>query len=583
MANTIKLKRGTSTPSTSDISSGEVAIDTSAQKLFINDSGTVKEIGGGGIADGDKGDITVSSSGATWTIDSGATQVANKLPLTGGTMTGSLRLNDDLELQLGSSGSDLKLFHNGTDSYINNSTGNLFNRSTGNIYLQVNGGSNENALVAKTNSATELYFDNVRKLRTLSNGVELDDNFYLLDGKEIRLGSGEDLRLFHSSSHSFIRNTTGNLYIGGTDGHDGNVVVQATYGEESIWAKHNGSVELFFDNSKKIETTSWGCDVHGTLRADDITLQDSHVLKIGSDNDLQLTHSGNDSTISKTTAGNLLIYVEEDFYLKHGTELMIAAKDDSTTELYFDGSKKLQTGSGGIVVSGSYYTNDNNKLILGSDNDLQIYHTSTNSLIKHEGAGDLYIDSYNKDIYIRSGDGNTSVENAISCINNAQVELYYSGLKKLATTADGVNVSDESGAVHLRLYTGTSTLRGYLYADDSNRVYLLDAQGHAIVYGQKDAHCSLYYDNSQKFYTQATKNVSAGDFFPESSNTYDLGSSSYRWRNIYTNDLNLSNEGGSNDVDGTWGDWTLQEGDKNIFMINNRTGKKYRMNLTEVS
>ena len=48
MANTIKLKRGTSTPSTSDISDGEVAIDTSAKKLYVNDSGTVKEIGGGG-------------------------------------------------------------------------------------------------------------------------------------------------------------------------------------------------------------------------------------------------------------------------------------------------------------------------------------------------------------------------------------------------------------------------------------------------------------------------------------------------------------------------------------------------------
>ena len=50
MANTIKLKRGTSTPSTSDIDSGEVAIDTSAKKLYINDSGTVKEIGGGGVS-----------------------------------------------------------------------------------------------------------------------------------------------------------------------------------------------------------------------------------------------------------------------------------------------------------------------------------------------------------------------------------------------------------------------------------------------------------------------------------------------------------------------------------------------------
>ena len=47
MANVIKLKRGTSTPTTSDIVNGEVALDTSAQKLFVNDSGTVKEIGGG--------------------------------------------------------------------------------------------------------------------------------------------------------------------------------------------------------------------------------------------------------------------------------------------------------------------------------------------------------------------------------------------------------------------------------------------------------------------------------------------------------------------------------------------------------
>ena len=69
---------------------------------------------------------------------------------------------------------------------------------------------------------------------------------------------------------------------------------------------------------------------------------------------------------------------------------------------------------------------------------------------------------------------------------------------------------------------------------------------------------------------------------PNANNTYDLGSTSLRWANAYVNDMHFSNEGSKNNVDGTWGDWTLQEGDENIFMLNNRTGKKYKMNLTEV-
>jgi hypothetical protein len=47
MPTVIKLKRGTSTPTTSDIVSGEVAVDTSAQRIYINDSGTIKTIGDG--------------------------------------------------------------------------------------------------------------------------------------------------------------------------------------------------------------------------------------------------------------------------------------------------------------------------------------------------------------------------------------------------------------------------------------------------------------------------------------------------------------------------------------------------------
>tara|TARA_R100001082_G_C4350884_1_gene154446 strand:- start:475 stop:1491 length:1017 start_codon:yes stop_codon:yes gene_type:complete len=78
MANTIKLKRGTSTPSTSDIASGEVAIDTSAKKLYVNDSGTVKEIGGGGGVTSDAQYNTVAGTNAGDSFD-GTNAIKNTL------------------------------------------------------------------------------------------------------------------------------------------------------------------------------------------------------------------------------------------------------------------------------------------------------------------------------------------------------------------------------------------------------------------------------------------------------------------------------------------------------------------------
>jgi hypothetical protein len=78
MATVIKLKRGTSTPTTSNLSVGEVGIDTSAQKFYINDSGTIKEIGGGssGIEaaalGGDVRSYTGNGTLTDYTVSSGA-------------------------------------------------------------------------------------------------------------------------------------------------------------------------------------------------------------------------------------------------------------------------------------------------------------------------------------------------------------------------------------------------------------------------------------------------------------------------------------------------------------------------------
>jgi hypothetical protein len=73
-------------------------------------------------------------------------------------------------------------------------------------------------------------------------------------------------------------------------------------------------------------------------------------------------------------------------------------------------------------------------------------------------------------------------------------------------------------------------------------------------------------------------------FYPFANNTYSLGTSTYAWSNIYTNDLHLSNmtKEGGNDVDGTNGNWTIQEGAENLYIINNNNGKKFKIKLEEI-
>ena len=74
----------------------------------------------------------------------------------------------------------------------------------------------------------------------------------------------------------------------------------------------------------------------------------------------------------------------------------------------------------------------------------------------------------------------------------------------------------------------------------------------------------------------------SGNLMPGADNTLDLGSLTQRWANVYVGDMNLSNKGKKNDVDGTWGNFTLQEGENDLFIINNRSGKRYKFNLTEI-
>ena len=76
----------------------------------------------------------------------------------------------------------------------------------------------------------------------------------------------------------------------------------------------------------------------------------------------------------------------------------------------------------------------------------------------------------------------------------------------------------------------------------------------------------------------------SGHILPGATDTYDLGSASAVWRDIYTGDLHLSNEAKNkgNQIDGTKGNWTLQEGQDDVFMINNISGEKFKIKLDKI-
>jgi len=131
---------------------------------------TLGEYGAGTLVSDASGNITVSSGGGAG---------GPYLPLAGGTMTGSVRLNDNVQLQIGSS-NDAYITHNGTHTYFVSGVGDLYLQSNNDdiviqayddLFLYTNNGVD--AIIARGGAAVELYHNNVKKFETTSTGVEV--------------------------------------------------------------------------------------------------------------------------------------------------------------------------------------------------------------------------------------------------------------------------------------------------------------------------------------------------------------------------------------------------------------------------
>jgi len=149
-----------------------------------------------------------------------------------------------------------------------------------------------------------------------------------------------------------------------------------------------------------------------------------------------------------------------------------------------------------------------------------------------------------------------------------------------ATTIDGENFK-VNGAQGSDGQVLTSTGSGVAWEDAGGGGATSDADGDTKIQVEESSD-----EDKIRFDTAGTERLvldNNGHLLPGANNTYDLGATATRWRNIYTNDLQLSNEqGDANEVDNTKGSWTIQEGAEDLFIINRKTGKQYKFKLEEV-
>ena len=277
----------------------------------------------------------------------------------------------------------------------------------------------------------------------------------------------------------------------------------------------------------------------------------------------------------------------------YGVYIADVGTDNSSGSKYgiYSVSPDVQSNHAGRVVIGSSGVGSQQLTVQGQEADIWL--TNTNA----ENAGSIRLlasTSANKRIfriYDNEGNGDQFTVDPI----NQKVGI---GLESVATLYTKLNVN---GGIL------SQSSDGYVWAASSGNS---NATGGSLRMGKSNDNFSqtdtgwvgfrAYHDSDDdvqgiKVVTKNNASNSAGntetiditpsgDILPEADASQDLGSPTQRWDNVYTTDMHFSNVGkeGGNDVDGTTGNWTLQEGADAIYMINNVTGKKYSIMLKEV-
>ena len=243
----------------------------------------------------------------------------------------------------------------------------------------------------------------------------------------------------------------------------------------------SGDIAKFYDGTSAVFTIADGGGVtveSGVLTLNNnLDMQDSDKILLGTGDDLEIYHNGTDTYIDNNT-GN--VYVRN---LSNDKNIVLQTDDGSggTTNfvecngivgevrLYYYGSEKLNTKSDGVEITGelecdsldvdgaaditgnvTLHANldlqDNDKILVGTGDDLEIYHDGSDSFITHVGTGFVYLQNTTNDadVIIRSDDGSGGLASYVVCDGSTgETKLYYYGSNKLNTKTDGINVTGD--------------------------------------------------------------------------------------------------------------------------------------------